>query len=75
MRTSKLLKPTPIDRHTMPTSDVARVLGVTHQRVCQLDDELQPIRLASAQRTRRYDPAKVQQFVDRRAAISLPRAK
>lgn len=43
-------------RHTMITGDVARVLGVSTERVRQLDEQLQPVRVGNA---RRYDPAVV----------------
>ncbi len=39
-------------------SEVARILGISGQRVRDMDDELKPMRLAS--RDRVYDPAVVE---------------
>lgn len=47
----------PLPRHTMPIADVAQVLGVSTNRVRQLDDELEPIRVG---RFRRYEPRRVE---------------
>ena len=49
---------TKIPSHTMPTGDVARVLGLSVERVKQLDDVLKP-RREGLRRVRRYDPAVV----------------
>lgn len=54
-----------IDPHTMTSGDVARVLGVTDERVRQLDAELKPIRRENGQR--RYDPAVVKRVAEQRA--------
>jgi hypothetical protein len=54
-----------VDRHTMSSGDVSRVLGVTDERVRQLDEELQPVRLPNGQR--RYDPRVVARVANARA--------
>lgn len=52
--------------YTMSSGDVARVLGVTDERVRQLDAELKPRRQENGQR--RYDPAIVKRVAEQRAA-------
>ena len=54
--------------HTMPISDVARMLGLSTDRVAQLDAELRPIRLPDGRRDRRYDPKVVERVARQRAA-------
>jgi DNA-binding transcriptional MerR regulator len=54
-----------IDRHTMTTADVARALGLSVERVRQLDEQLRPVRREGTQH-RRYDPARVQKLADQR---------
>lgn len=49
-----------LSEYTMPIGDVARTLGVTTERVRQLDAELQPKRIG---RYRRYDPVLVQRVL------------
>jgi DNA-binding transcriptional MerR regulator len=51
--------------YTMITGDVARVLGLSVDRIKELDDELQPIRLPNGHR--RYDPAIVARVAERRS--------
>ncbi len=53
-----------IDRHTLTTADVARVLEVSAERVRQLDSILRPVRRG---RYRRFDPAVVQKLAIKRA--------
>jgi DNA-binding transcriptional MerR regulator len=55
-----------IDKHTMTVGDVARVLGVTADRVRQLDADLKPVRGTAGHR--RYDPAMVKKLATLRAA-------
>jgi hypothetical protein len=49
-----------LSEYTMPIGDVARALGVTTERVRQLDAELEPQRIG---RYRRYNPAIVQRVL------------
>ena len=44
----------------MTTADVARALGLSVERVRQLDEQLKPTRQANGQR--RYDPADVERY-------------
>ncbi len=50
-----------IDRHTMTTQDVARALGLSVERVRQLDAELAPVRL-EGNGQRRYAPNDVERY-------------
>ncbi|MBV8762266.1 MAG: hypothetical protein JO257_33555 [Deltaproteobacteria bacterium] len=59
-----------VSEYTMHVGDVARALNVTTERVRQLDDELQPVRIG---RFRRYNPAIVESVMERRAAPRAPR--
>ena len=52
--------------HTMPSGDVARALGVSDERVRQLDHELKPHRREDG--VRRYDPKVVKRVAEQRAA-------
>jgi len=54
-----------VPTHTLTTADTARALGVSSERVRQLDAELQPVRLANRQR--RYNPDLVVAFAQKRA--------
>lgn len=54
-----------IDRHTMTTADVARALGLSTERIRQLDGDLAPVRSGNGQR--RYDPKDVEAYAKRRA--------
>jgi hypothetical protein len=54
-----------IPTHTMTTADVARVLDLGNDRIRQLDDELEPIRLPNG--ARRYDPRRIESFAKKRA--------
>jgi len=54
-----------IDKHTMTIGDVAHVLGVTSDRVRQLDSSLHPVRRAGNGQ-RRYDPAVVERIAKER---------
>lgn len=56
-----------IDPYTMTSGDVARALGVTDERVRQLDDELKPKRRANGRRY--YLPSNVVEFAERRARV------
>lgn len=51
--------------HTLTTADTARALGVSSERVRQLDAELQPRRLPNGQR--RYNPDLVVAYAKRRS--------
>lgn len=55
-----------LSEYTMPIMDVARVLGVSTNRVRQLDGELQP---STEHVYRRYKPSIVEREVRRRAAV------
>ena len=55
-----------VPRHTMTSGDVARVLGLSRDRVLQLDGELAPVRVG-AMKARRYDPAVIERVARRRA--------
>jgi DNA-binding transcriptional MerR regulator len=55
-----------MDRYVMHVSDVARALGLSPDRVRQLDEELRPIRRPN--RRRYYDPALVAEVLRARAA-------
>ncbi len=55
-----------IDRHTMTTQDVARALGLSVERVRQLDAVLVPVRL-EGNGQRRYAPGDVERFAAGRA--------
>jgi hypothetical protein len=59
------IMPVQIDPHTMSSGDVGRVLGVTDERVRQLDDQLKPIRRANGRRY--YDPRVVESVANERA--------
>ncbi len=50
-----------IDRHVMPTSEVARALGLSVDRVRQLDEQLKPVRRPNNRRV--YDPAVVEAYM------------
>lgn len=50
----------------MHSAEVARILGVSRQRMYQLDDQLRPARDARGRRV--YDLAAVEEFVAARAA-------
>lgn len=56
-------------QHTMSPGDVARALGVSTERVRQLDDVLLPVRLIGS-RHRRYDPAVVREVAASRSGVS-----
>lgn len=56
----------PITRFTMTTADVARALGLGDDRVRDLDPELKPERNRAGHR--RYDPAKVEALLRKRAS-------
>lgn len=49
----------------MTTADVARALGLSVERIRQLDEQLKPSRAANGQR--RYDPKDVEAYAKRRA--------
>lgn len=49
-----------LDQHTMTIGDVARALGLSVERIRQLDGKLKPTRQANGQR--RYDPRDVEVF-------------
>lgn len=51
--------------HTLTTADTARALGLSSERVRQLDAELQPERLPNGQR--RYNPDLVVALAQKRA--------
>ncbi len=53
-------------KHTMSTADVARELGLSVERIRQLDEDLCPVRLGS--RHRRYDPKIVERVARQRSA-------
>jgi DNA-binding transcriptional MerR regulator len=55
-----------IDCHTMTIQDVAAFVGVSTERIRQLDEILAPARRANGYR--RYDPRVVQAFVAERDA-------
>lgn len=54
-------------QNLMTTGDVARMFGVSRQRIHQLDSELQPERLPSGQRLFRPDVVKA--VAKRRARV------
>ncbi len=56
-----------IDPYTMTSGDVARVLGVTDERVRQLDDELKPRRRPNGRRY--YLPSRVVEVARARARV------
>lgn len=53
-------------KHTQQISEVAAILGISTERVRQLDDVLRPIRVGSS-RMRLYDPAQVALVSERRS--------
>ena len=57
-----MLKPSP----RLGVSETARVLGISEQRVRQLDDELTPNR-DGVRGWRSYDRARVERFAEQRA--------
>lgn len=64
------LKAVTIDCHTMTIQDVAAFVGVSTERIRQLDEVLAPARRANGYR--RYDPRVVQAFVAKRDAKRVP---
>ena len=57
----------PTMTYSMSVADAARRLGVSTERVRQLDDVLKPVRVGSS-RIRLYDPAEVDALAREREA-------